>query len=264
MSLDESMHMSGTAPVSRWSRQYRSGSSDSQTPLTAASHPFGYPPSHGCSDSPPPMPQRRAFRWWWLFGSRPREVKPEEPSLRWRVDGPDGSSTGHGHSNNGHEDYHARYTGVLQTTPEDVEEADGDIIRIGENFTSIPSTPLMQPFPDQAKPVRGTSTVPDHPGSSVARTPVPPAKSNSGTPVSLPLREVWTNLSDGYASSTGVLGEPRLTTKLRCLAKPYTGTVPVCRGDRPHGALRVVHPSGYPTPIAHGDVLIIAAWVPRS
>lgn len=164
---------------------YRSSSSDSQTPLTNCT--FGYPPSDIESDSPPPTAKRRPLRWWWLFGSRPREVKPQEPDLQWRVDGPDGSSSGHGNSNHGHEEYQARYAGDLEALREDREEIGDDVIRIGDNFTSVGSTPMTYHFPEQARAVQGMSPVPEFPGSSGARTPVLTAaalQSNPGTPVS--------------------------------------------------------------------------------
>lgn len=181
VTLDESMRSSGFMFDYRRSRQYRSDSSDSQTPLTSTSYAFDYPPNQ-LSDSPPPIPKRRTVRLWWLFGSRPQQVKPEEPGQRWRVDGPDGSSTEHGHSSHGH-----RYVEALGALHEDPEEVDNDVIRIGEDFTSAASTPMTQHFPEEARSIRGLPTVPEHPSSSGIRTPVPAAsasQSNSGTPVS--------------------------------------------------------------------------------
>ncbi|KAH0828103.1 hypothetical protein J3R83DRAFT_3763 [Lanmaoa asiatica] len=184
MTLDDSMRLSVLTLDSRRARQYRSGSSDSQTPLT--NDIPDYPPKR-FSDSPPPIAKRRALRWWWIFGSRPQEVKSEEPGLRWRVDGPDGSSTGHGHSSHGHEEYHTRYVGALEAVHEDREEVGDRVIRIGEHFPSVASTPMTQHFPEHARAVHWMSTVPEYPGSSGARTPAPAAsaiRSNPGTPVS--------------------------------------------------------------------------------
>ncbi|KAF8547610.1 hypothetical protein OG21DRAFT_898628 [Imleria badia] len=186
VTLDDSMRTSGlTFDFSRRSRQSRSDSTDSQTPLTSTNYhdPFDYPPNKP-PESPPPIPKRPTVRWWWLFGSRPQQIKSEEPGQRWRVDDPDGSSTGHGHSNHGH-----RYAGALGPLHEDQEDGEDEVIRIGENLTSVASTPMTQHFPEQARFVRGMPTVPEHPSSSGSgsRTPVPPAsvpQSNPGTPVS--------------------------------------------------------------------------------
>lgn len=164
------------------SRQDRSGSSDSQTPLTSTSYAFGYPPNI-LSESPPPIPKRRTVRWWWFFGSRPQEVKSEEPGKRWRIDGPDGSSTGHGHSTNGH-----RYAGALGPLHEDPEEVEDGVIPIGENFASIESesTSMTQHVPEQARSVRGVPIVPEQPWSSGAR--IPASVPAAGAPQSNPPR----------------------------------------------------------------------------
>ncbi|KAN0091444.1 hypothetical protein V8E55_005010 [Tylopilus felleus] len=181
VTLDDSMRASGlTFDFSHRSRQYRSGSSDSQTPLTTTCYAFDYPPKQP-PESPPPLPKSRPMRWWWLFGSRPQQIKSEEPGQRWRVDGPDGSSSGHDHSNHGH-----AIPVVLAPLREEPEDAD-NVIRIGENFASVASTPMTQHFPEQANFVRGLPTVPEHPSSSGTRTPVPVESvppSNPGTPVS--------------------------------------------------------------------------------
>ena len=195
VTLDDSIRSSGLTLDYRRPRQDRSDSSDSQTPLTSTSYAFDYPPNQ-LSDSPPPIPKRRTVRWWWLFGSRPQQVKPEEPGQRWRVDGPDRSSTGHGHSSHGHQ-----YTGALGALHEDPEEVEDSVIPIGENFASIASTPMTQHFPEQARSIRGMPTVPEYPWSSGARTPVPAAsapQTNPGTPVSpfLALRECMDVLDD--------------------------------------------------------------------
>ena len=157
-------------------RLYHSNSSDSQTPLTATNYQFDFAPNPKLSDSPP-NPKRRAFRWWWLFGSRPKEIKPQDPSSRWRVDGPDGSSTGHGQSNHGHDERRARYLGYLAAMREDPDEVDG----------GIGSTPMVQrsPLPEQARSPRGTPPVPAHPGSIVPRSPILVVSAHSGSiPVS--------------------------------------------------------------------------------
>ncbi|KAG9316891.1 hypothetical protein JVU11DRAFT_2967 [Chiua virens] len=169
-------------------RAHRSYSSDSQTPLTMTSQTSDlvYPPKRKSPDSPPPIPKHHlTLRWWWPFGSRPREVKSQEPNLRWRVDGPDGSSSGHG--SHGHEESRrARRDGSLEPLREAVEV--DSVIRIGQNFTSVPSTPLTQPeqFIEYTRPVRGMSPVAEHPQRPV-RTPVPAtnaANSRPGTPLS--------------------------------------------------------------------------------
>ncbi|KAG8214165.1 hypothetical protein J3R82DRAFT_10942 [Butyriboletus roseoflavus] len=186
MTLDDSMH---TASLRFDFRRapYRSGSSDSQTPLTTTNYTFDYPPNKIRLDSPPSIAKRRV-RWWRFFGSRPKEVKSQEPGSRWRVDGPDGSSSGHGNSSHGHEEYHTRYTGVLEAVQEDRGEV-GDVIPIGENLASIASTPMTSHFPEQARVVQGMSTVPELPGSSASGsgTPLPAAsalQSRVGTPQS--------------------------------------------------------------------------------
>lgn len=186
MTLDGSMRTASLAPDPRRTRQYRSGSSDSQTPLTSTNYNFDYPPNETFSDSHPPIAKRRPLRWWWLFGSRPQEIKSAEPGSRWHVDGPDGSSSGHDHNNNGHEEYRAQYV-TLEAVHEGQEEIGDDVIRIGENFASVASTPMTQHFPEQARVVRGMSPVPECAGSPGARTPVLPAnvvQSSPGTPVS--------------------------------------------------------------------------------
>ncbi|KAI9457267.1 hypothetical protein HD554DRAFT_2143114 [Boletus coccyginus] len=182
MTLDDSMCSSELTFDYRRSQPDRSDSSDSQTPLTSTSYAFGYPPKT-CSDSPPPTPKHRAVRWWWILGSRPQEIKSEEPGKRWCVDDPDESSTGHGHSTNDH-----RYTGALGSLHEDPEEVEDGVIPIGENFDSIESTSMTRHFPEQARSVRGMLTVPEKPWSSDARIPasVPAAgapQSNPRTPL---------------------------------------------------------------------------------
>jgi hypothetical protein len=232
VTLDESIRSPG---LTLDYRQYRSDSSDSQTPLTSTSYAFDYPPNQ-LSDSPPPIPKRHTVRWWWLFGSRPQQVKPEEPGQRWRVDGPDGSSTGHGHSSHGH-----RYTGVLGALHEDPEEVKDDVIRIGENFTSIASTPMTQHFPEQARTIRGMSTVPEHPWSSGARTPVLAAsapQSRPGTPVSSANR----HLPPSYNVSQSYTRYPSAEDIIRpAPSGPYMAIPPPVRA------------AGYPSPRAfHG------------
>lgn len=181
VTLDDSMRMSTVSLDFRRSRQLRSDSSDSQTPLTSTGYnAFDYPPVPKLSDSPQPILKRRRVRWWWFFGSRPKEIKSSEPGSRWRVDAPDGSSTGHGH-----DDYRPRYVGDLEPMHEDPEEAGAN--RLGRIFPSVAPTPMAQRFlPEQARPLRGISTVPEYPGSFVTRTiPVASAlfQSRSGTPV---------------------------------------------------------------------------------
>lgn len=144
----------------------RLDSTDSQTPLTQT-YPSDFPSVPRLPHSSPPMAKRPAVRWWWFFGSRPQEIKSEAPGSRWHVDAPDGSSTGHGHTN--HEEYH-RYVGSLETTHEEPVEDGG----IG----AIP-----------ARPVREMSSLPNRSGSLVARTPVPmvvvlPRGNDSATQVS--------------------------------------------------------------------------------
>lgn len=197
MTLDDSMRTASLSLDFRRARQYRSGSSDSQTPLTSADDAFDYPPNKRLSDSPPPIPKRRALRWWRLFGSRPQEIKSADPSSRWRVDDPDSSSSGHGQSSHGHEGYHARYA-ALEAVHEDREEIEDDVIRIGENFGSIESTPMTQHFPEQVRAIQGMSTVQEYSGSSDARTPTLTAnaiQSLPSTPVSpfLALRQCMEN-----------------------------------------------------------------------
>lgn len=200
LTLDDSMRTSGlTFDFNRRSRQCRSDSSDSQTPLTSAGYALDYPPNK-LPESPPPIPKRPTVRWWWVFGSRPQQVKSKEPDQRWRVDGPDGSSTGHGHSSHGH-----RCVGALGPLHEDPEDGEDEVIRIGENFASVASTPLTQHFPEQARFIRGMPTVPEHPWSSASgsRAPVLPTSvppSNPGTPVSpfLILRQ-GTDVVNNYA-----------------------------------------------------------------
>lgn len=191
ITLDNSMRTSRfTFDFTRRSRQYRSGSSDSQTPLTLANDTLDspsynfqdYPPKR-LSDSPPPTTKRSTIRWWWLFGSRPRQVKSEEPNQRWRIDGPEGSNSGHDLSSHGHQ-----YTVALGPLREDAEDEEERVIQIGQNFpTSAASTPMTQHFPEQALAIRGTPTVPERLPPSGARTPVlavSAPQTNPGTPVS--------------------------------------------------------------------------------
>lgn len=246
VTLDDSMRASGlTFDFSHRSRQYRSGSSDSQTPLTTSCYAFDYPPKQP-PESPPPLPKSRPMRWWWLFGSRPQQIKSEEPGQRWRVDGPDGSSSGHDHSNHGH-----AIPVVLAPLREEPEDAD-NVIRIGENFASVASTPMTQHFPEQANFVRGLPTVPEHPSSSGTRTPVPVESvppSNPGTPVrlSLVLRECMDVLM-----MLGIIGEPRPAAEL------YTISL---RGRDPSCTLWAVH--DHPTSSTRSGVFVTSP-VPRT
>ncbi|KAG6375610.1 hypothetical protein JVT61DRAFT_3176 [Boletus reticuloceps] len=176
VTLVDSMRSSGYAfDLNRGSRVTRSDSSDSQTPLTSTCYALDYPPNESSdyppnrlSDSPPPIPKPPMVRWWWIFGSRPQQIKSEEPGQRWRVDDPDGSSSGHGHTSNG-------YAGLLRTLYEGQEDGEDEVIRIGENFPSVASTPMIQPVPEQAGVVRGMPMVPEHPQSNGTLTPPPAA-----------------------------------------------------------------------------------------
>ncbi|KAF8444938.1 hypothetical protein L210DRAFT_3629128 [Boletus edulis BED1] len=186
VTLVDSMRSSGYAfDLNRGSRVTRSDSADSQTPLTSSCYAIDYPPNESSdyppnrlSDSPPPIPKPPMVRWWWIFGSRPQQIKSEEPGQRWRVDDPDGSSSGHGHTNN-------VYAGLLRTLYEEQENGEDGVIRIGENFPSVASTPMIQPVPEQAGVVRGMPMAQEHPQSSPTPPPVASApQSYAGTPVS--------------------------------------------------------------------------------
>ncbi|KAH7889036.1 hypothetical protein F5I97DRAFT_780853 [Phlebopus sp. FC_14] len=186
ITLDDSILTPSTAADFRRARQHRQDSADSQTPLTQTSYGFDYPPKRVLLDTPPQKPeQKRPWRWWRLLGSRPQEIKSEEPSSRWRVDGPDGSSTGHGIQEQEDRD-RTRYTSGLEAVDERVELE--SVIRIGDNFSSIESTPVTQNFheeePATLTPPSRTASVPPQnahgtPRSSRANTPLPPGYRSS-------------------------------------------------------------------------------------
>lgn len=208
--LDNSMRLSshsGLMPDFGRTRLPRSGSTDSQVPLTS-SYALDYTPFKSHPDSPPPFSKRRGFRWWWIFGSRPRQVKSAEPSVRWLVDGPEGASS------QGHVD--TQPLEALEAAREDQDEEDS-VIQIGENLPSIASTPMTQHFPEQARAIRGMSPVPEHSGSAGARTPLSAAgvsRNNTGTPVSLFMN---TCMSECNVYQAGIAEAAQFTTKLRHL-----------------------------------------------
>jgi len=82
----------------------RSDSTDSQTPLTDNAE-FYFPPhryvvdhSRGPISETSQEPETFIQRWWNTFRLGPREVRSQAPNHRFRVEGPDGSSVGHGES----------------------------------------------------------------------------------------------------------------------------------------------------------------------
>ncbi|KAF8840881.1 hypothetical protein BDN67DRAFT_1048804 [Paxillus ammoniavirescens] len=190
VTLDDSIMTPSVANFPRV-RQHRSDSSDSQTPLTATSYAFDYPPSPVVLKSPPESPERRPWRWWHFFRSKPQEITSEEPDLRWRIDGPDGSSTGHGHGAHDQEERNRpRYVSGLDAVNEDLETAEDSVIRIGDDFSTIESTPMTQHFQEERIRIVPPSQVATPESTARARTPVlvrtPAAsipRSISGTPI---------------------------------------------------------------------------------
>ncbi|KAF9227078.1 hypothetical protein BS17DRAFT_764416 [Gyrodon lividus] len=176
VTLDDSILTPNFTLDFRRVRQHRSDSSDSQTALTTSTYSFDYPPKPPFSKSPSPSPERRPWRWWRFLKSKPEEITSEEPGLRWRIDGPDGSSTGHGHSILDPEERNrSRYISGLEVVNEELETAEDSVIRIGNNFSSIESTPLTQYFHEErfrlVPPSPAASTAPVYPVGP--RTPGP-------------------------------------------------------------------------------------------
>ncbi|KAI6037563.1 hypothetical protein EDC04DRAFT_2121420 [Pisolithus marmoratus] len=125
------------------SRQFRSDSTDSSTPLNG-SHDDNYSPSRFVKSG---SRSRRHRRWSQQFlrllGLGPQEVKHESPSAAWRIDV---SSSGHGQDANEREN-RIKPGCVVAEDPEEEEEEHPEVldlnrvIQIGdENFSSIAST----------------------------------------------------------------------------------------------------------------------------
>ncbi|KIK91225.1 hypothetical protein PAXRUDRAFT_27114 [Paxillus rubicundulus Ve08.2h10] len=173
VTLDDSLATPSVAANFPRVRQHRSESSDSQTPLTTTSYAFDYPPSPVVVKSPLQSPERRPWRWWHFFKSKPQVVTSEQPDLRWRIDGSDGSSTGHGQSIRDSEGGNqSRYISGLDAVNEDLETAEDSVICIGNNFSSIHSTPFGQHLEEERIRIVPPSQVATPEYTAPARTPV--------------------------------------------------------------------------------------------
>lgn len=132
----------------------RSDSTDSQTPLTDNLE-FYYPP-HKRAVQPlgreaPQQPERRTWRWLRFLRFGPREVQSQVPNHRFRVEGPDESSVGHGDASL-HSPNVAVRSGWTSGLPSLPERDGGDpnrgyydrVIQIGDPDTaqSTPMTPV--------------------------------------------------------------------------------------------------------------------------
>ncbi|KAI6165982.1 hypothetical protein EDD17DRAFT_113222 [Pisolithus thermaeus] len=142
MTLDDSMDSPCLKlDLPRKSRQFRSDSTDSSTPLNRSPND-DYSPRFIRS-----VPRSQRHRRWSqqllrFLGLGPPEVKPGSPSATWRIDV---SSTGHGHDANERENRNEQG----RTVAEDHEEEDDDpealdvnkVIQIGDgNISSTAST----------------------------------------------------------------------------------------------------------------------------
>ncbi|KAG2127488.1 hypothetical protein DEU56DRAFT_820302 [Suillus clintonianus] len=183
--LDSSM---GTPRYTRRYHSYvRSDSTDSQTPL-ADSFDFPFPPhnNYNSDSSRRQMPEeshqpgRRSWRWWRLFGVGIREVKPQVPSHRWVVEGPDESSTlGHGDGSLNSPSFapRQRWIGGLPPVHEQSIDDEGDpsrgyhggVMQIGDDFSTheAPLTPAYHqgvtvPVPPGSAPTSARTAAPEY------------------------------------------------------------------------------------------------------